>query len=202
MPFPVVAGFLGMVGSSILRSAFVVNAGSPMSHPSDLLAFAISQPFELAACVALGLSLVLAKRLPVPNRVLLVAAIGTTLLGFYASKHALGVEARWLREQGWLFEKKAAEPFWSVWSKHALGRVHWLRTFPTSPFTSPTSPPHLPYISLHLRCTRCTGCAPSRASPTRWARAPSSPSPSCYASPPWTSTCCLGAIGRGNWVGQ
>ena len=32
--------------------------------------------------------------------------------------------------QGWLFEKKAAEPFWSVWSKHALGRVHWLRTFP------------------------------------------------------------------------
>ena len=52
VPFPVVAGFLGMVGSSILRSAFVVNAGRPMSHPSDLLAFAISQPFELAACVA------------------------------------------------------------------------------------------------------------------------------------------------------
>ena len=50
VPFPVVAGFLGMVGSSILRSAFVVNAGRPMSHPSDLLAFAISQPFELAAC--------------------------------------------------------------------------------------------------------------------------------------------------------
>ena len=99
VPFPVVAGFLGMVGSSILRSAFVVNAGRPMSHPSDLLAFAISQPFELAACVALGLSLVLAKRLPVPNRVLLVAAIGTTLLGFYASKHAFGVDARWLREQ-------------------------------------------------------------------------------------------------------
>ena len=151
VPFPVVAGFLGMVGSSILRSAFVVNAGRPMSHPSDLLAFAISQPFELAACVALGLSLVLAKRLPVPNRVLLVAAIGTTLLGFYASKHALGVEARWLREQGWLFEKKAAEPFWSVWSKHALGRVHWLRTFPGLADTVGTCT--ILTISLVLRVT-------------------------------------------------
>ena len=122
-----------------------------MSHPSDLLAFAISQPFELAACVALGLSLVLAKRLPVPNRVLLVAAIGTTLLGFYASKHALGVEARWLREQGWLFEKKAAEPFWSVWSKHALGRVHWLRTFPGLADTVGTCT--ILTISLVLRVT-------------------------------------------------
>ena len=31
MPFPVVAGFLGMVGSSILKSAFVVNAGASLA---------------------------------------------------------------------------------------------------------------------------------------------------------------------------
>jgi len=115
-----------MVGSNILISAFVVNAGGPMNSPSDLAAFARSQPFELSACVGLGISLVLAKRLPIPNRVLLVAAIGSTLLCFYASKHAFSVENSWLREQGWLFEKKAAEPFWSVWSKHEFGRVHWL----------------------------------------------------------------------------
>ena len=28
------------------------------------------------------------------------------------------------RSQGWLFEKKEAEPFWSVWSKHSLGKVY------------------------------------------------------------------------------
>ena len=36
-----------------------------------------------------------------------------------------------LREQGWLFPKKSAEPFWSVWGAHQLGRVHWLRVVPS-----------------------------------------------------------------------
>ena len=51
----------------------------------------------MSACVGLGLTLVLAKRLPVPNRVLLVAAIGTTLLGFYASKYLFHPEAEQLQ---------------------------------------------------------------------------------------------------------
>ena len=53
--------------------------------------------------------------------------------------------------QGWLFEKKAAEPFWSVWSKHALGRVHWLRTFPGLADTVGTCT--ILTISLVLRVT-------------------------------------------------
>jgi hypothetical protein len=159
-----------MVGSNILISAFVVNAGGPMNSPSDLAAFARSQPFELSACVGLGISLVLAKRLPIPNRVLLVAAIGSTLLCFYASKHAFSVENSWLREQGWLFEKKAAEPFWSVWSKHEFGRVH------LAAYLTPTPTPTLALtltLTPTLTLTRCTGCTPSRGSRTQSARASS-----------------------------
>ena len=127
-----------------------------MNTPSDVASFALSNPFELSACVGLGVALVLAKRLPIPNRVLLVAAIGSTLLMFYASKHVFGVEGHWLREEGWLFQKKDAEPFWSVWTKHQLGRVHWLRTFPGLADTVGTCT--ILTISLVLRITATDEC--------------------------------------------
>jgi len=119
LPYPVIAGFLAMVGAAVVKGA----AGLMMPTPEQSML-----PLAIGAAFA-SVSVVLKIAFRVPQNISSVMSIIILLVVFYAWAHLAGRSMNQLRQEGWLFEGPVAptRPF-DIWS------IQWSAVYPWHAF--------------------------------------------------------------------
>lgn len=132
LPFPIIAGFLGMVGASIVRGGLVVALGQNLASIADLGSAAISVPYEFGAALGLVFVLLVLRRVRVPTNVLFMSTMAAALLLFYAPTTFLRIARSELRVRGFLFPISEPVGPLDIWWRLDTSRVTWSALVPAS----------------------------------------------------------------------
>mmetsp|Transcript_90767 Transcript_90767/g.293012 ORF Transcript_90767/g.293012 Transcript_90767/m.293012 type:complete len:931 (+) Transcript_90767:127-2919(+) len=122
LPYPVIAGFLAMVGAAIMKGAVLLLL--PKDGESSL---------PLVFGIALAGSSTVAKAAGMPGNLASVLAIVLSIISFWTWVYWSGRDTTSLRQDGWLFpqEAEAVAPF-AIWSTVEWQHVSWMHVMPDS----------------------------------------------------------------------
>jgi SulP family sulfate permease len=132
LPFPIIAGFLGMVGASIVRGGLVVALGRNLESLPDLGSAVLSVPYEFGAALGLVIVLLVLRRVKVPTNILFMSTMAAALLLFYAPTTFLRIARSELRARGFLFPISEPVGPLDIWRRLDLSRVTWSALVPAS----------------------------------------------------------------------
>ena len=76
LPFPVTAGFLAAIGAAIMRSALNLTLDRSLDSLTSLFDATSQLPYQLSACLAIAISLLLLRRLDISFKMLISAPTG------------------------------------------------------------------------------------------------------------------------------
>jgi len=132
LPYPVVAGFLGSIGFAIFAGSFAVlsASGEKVPVPAGLPKLASEVPWQLFCAVAMAMSSLMLKAQRCSARVIAVAPMTVSLVGFWLWVLVSRSDIESLRQAGWLFPASADQPFWELWTAQQPSAVDWMLLIP------------------------------------------------------------------------
>jgi len=123
IPYPVVGGFLAASGWLLVRGAFAVMVGAPLSFEALPGLFVAGAPARWIPGVAFAVALLLTMR-RLKHFLTLPGLLAAGVAGFYVAAAALGVGSEDLRKLGLLVRQLPDATLWPPFGLDALRRIH------------------------------------------------------------------------------